>query len=64
MANTITMERVRLLYDNTLDSFKMDHLNEKIANLDGNSVMAIIHISFITKKFANLSAKIQALETL
>ena len=55
------------LYDNVLDSLKMEQLNERIYNLGGVYVMSVVIISFIIfvlslKQLVNLSAKIQALE--
>ena len=32
------------LYDNMLDSLKMEQLNERISNLDGIYVMSVVNI--------------------
>lgn len=58
------------LYDNTLDSLKLEWLNETITNLDGVYIRSLVNIISIIifvlslKKLGSLSAKMQAFEKL
>lgn len=42
----MTMEELRSLYGNMLDSLKMEQPKEKITNLNGTSIMSILNLSF------------------
>lgn len=63
------IEGVRYLYGFTMDGLNVEQLNDEIINLAGIYVMSIIIISHMVvlglflKKFIDIGAKIQALET-
>ena len=44
MRNLITIEVFRSVYDNTMDSLKIEQLNERIIEFYGTYVMSIIYI--------------------
>lgn len=60
MGNYIMMEGVRSLYDNTMKSLKMEHLNERIINFDGIfiNIIDLIILVLSLKMFAFICAKL------
>ena len=67
MGKTITIEGFGLLFDNMLDSMKIEQLSERMSNLDGILMSIVTTISIIIfvlslKQLVDLNAKVRALE--